>query len=130
MRAFPLALPCLLLAALTVSSCSTPTMPSRNGKLLTMAAEEAGFIHNLTDRLTRQLNIADLQIQAGQKSEALRTLAAGDRDAECGGDRHHYAGGGVRRKRRLTISAASLVGPAWRNFRMEPAMIRPPWMRT
>jgi hypothetical protein len=52
-----------------------PVEVTRSAKLLTMAAEEAGSIDVLDDRLTRQLNIADLQIQCGQKSEAIKTLA-------------------------------------------------------
>jgi hypothetical protein len=51
-----------------------PVEVTRSAKLLTMAAEEAGAIDSLDDRLTRQLNIADLQIQCGQKSEAIKTL--------------------------------------------------------
>jgi len=47
---------------------------SRSGRLLTMAAEEAGFIDSLQDRLTRQLNVADMQNQMGEKGEAVKTL--------------------------------------------------------
>ena len=54
---------------------SKPFETTRSARLLTMAAEEAGGIDVLDERLTRQLNIADLQIQCGQKSEAGKTLA-------------------------------------------------------
>lgn len=47
----------------------------RSAKLLTMAAEEAAAIDAVAERLTRQLNIADLQIQNNHKDEALKTLA-------------------------------------------------------
>ena len=59
--------------AIALSACGN-VAPTRAGKLLTMAAEEAGFIDSLEERLTRQLNVADLQIQTGQKSEAIKTL--------------------------------------------------------
>lgn len=59
--------------AIALSACGS-VAPSRAGRLLTMAAEEAGFIESLDERLTRQLNVADLQIQTGQKSEAVKTL--------------------------------------------------------
>jgi hypothetical protein len=76
MRTLRLIVPVLLLASLTLVTCSKKVDgPSRSGRLLTIAGEEAAFITDLPDRLTRQLNIADLQIQAGQKSEALKTLA-------------------------------------------------------
>lgn len=73
----------LLLAAASVStmSCSRDTS-NRSGRLLTMAAEEAGFIDSIQERLTRQLNIADLQIQSKQKAEALKTLALAGKTLE------------------------------------------------
>ena len=74
MRTRTLAVALLIAAAsLTAPSC-TRDNSTRSARLLTMAAEEAGFIDSIQDRLTRQLNIADLQIQTGQKSEALKTL--------------------------------------------------------
>ena len=75
MRISTLALSLVLATAAvsSITSCSHDTS-TRTGRLLTMAAEEAGFIDSLQDRLTRQLNIADLQIQTGQKTEALKTL--------------------------------------------------------
>lgn len=59
-------------AAMSMAACGTT--PSRAGRLLTIAGEEANLIDSLNDRLTRQLNIADLQIQANQKGEAIKTL--------------------------------------------------------
>ncbi len=75
MRTVRFATPVLMLVALSLSTCSSPPTTTRSGRLLTMAAEEAGYITDLSDRLTRQLNISDLQIQLGQKAEALKTLA-------------------------------------------------------
>jgi len=43
---------------------------------LALAAGEAGQITNVPFRLTRQLNIADLQSQRGQKENASKSLAA------------------------------------------------------
>jgi hypothetical protein len=60
--------------ALLLTACG-PVDTTRSGKLLTMAAEEAGFIPSLSQRLTRQLNIADLQIQSGDSAHAIKTLA-------------------------------------------------------
>ena len=65
----------LVVALLPLLLAACTNTPSRAGKLLTIAAEEAGAIDTLDDRLARQLNIADLQIQAGQKAEALKTLS-------------------------------------------------------
>ena len=49
---------------------------SRGNKLLALAASEAGQIKNVPYRLTRQLNIADLQSQRGQNENASKSLAA------------------------------------------------------
>jgi hypothetical protein len=69
----PLLICVALAAAMSLAACGTT--PSRAGRLLTIAGEEANLIDSLSDRLTRQLNIADLQIQANQKGEAIKTLA-------------------------------------------------------
>ena len=61
-------LACVVVASfpMFLAACEHAT-PSRAGRLLTIAGEEANLIDTLDDRLTRQLNIADMQIQAGQK---------------------------------------------------------------
>src|ERR1039458_1509363 len=74
MRMQAVALSLILASGVAMSSCTGETS-TRSGKLLTMAAEEAGAIDSLQERLTRQLNIADLQIQTGQKAEAIKTLS-------------------------------------------------------
>ena len=47
---------------------------SRSQKLMAMAADEAGKIPEPDMRLTRQLNLADQQIQRGWKTDAQVTL--------------------------------------------------------
>lgn len=61
------------ITALTFTAC-TGAQGTRSARLLTMAAEEAGFIDNLQERLVRQLNIADLQAATDQNVEARKTL--------------------------------------------------------
>ena len=65
----------VLVVGLVVPLLGACTSSSRAGRLMTIAAEEAAGIDTLDNRLARQLNIADLQIQAGQKAEALKTLS-------------------------------------------------------
>jgi hypothetical protein len=79
----------LLIAGLTCVSlfmhgCSTPgtltgnlnPTPDRSRRLMALAAEEAAAIPDVDARLTRQLNLADLQIQRGWQDDARVTLAA------------------------------------------------------
>lgn len=56
-----------------IAACARPTS-DRSGRMLLMAAEEAGFITNTHDRLTRQLNIADVQNRTNRKTDAAKTL--------------------------------------------------------
>src|ERR1035437_5929127 len=86
MRMAYLALPVAMMMGLCLADCSTPNM-GRSGRLLTMAGEEAGLITNLSDRLTRQLNIADLPIPMGPKGGGEKTCGVDERGgafASCG----------------------------------------------
>jgi hypothetical protein len=66
----------VLLAAL-VGCESTPSADNdRHAKLLSLAAGEAGQIANASDRLKRQLNFADRQLDDGRTDEGRQTLAA------------------------------------------------------
>ncbi len=60
----------------TLMSCDRGKITNRREELLIMASEEVTFITNAKERLTRQLNIADLQISMGHKPDAAKTLAA------------------------------------------------------
>jgi hypothetical protein len=84
----PMARKALLLLALTavplISGCGGPPPVSgdmqanegRSRKLMALAAQEAGHIPNADMRLTRQLNLADMQIDRGWHENARDTLAA------------------------------------------------------
>src|SRR5580704_2089615 len=68
----------LLLVALlagAVASCDHATADRRE-QLLIMASEEVTMITNAKEKLTRQLNIADLQISMDHKADAAKTLTA------------------------------------------------------
>jgi hypothetical protein len=63
--------------------CATPPLDghlrnteARSQKLMSLAAAEAAKIEDVDRRLTRQLNLADMQISRGWKDDARRTLAA------------------------------------------------------
>ena len=71
--AFVLVAACVLVV---VGCSSRPSNVDRGNKLMALAAEEAGLIKPPAQRLTQQLNIAELQIVQGQKDNASKTLAA------------------------------------------------------
>lgn len=78
-----LALATVILLGLLSAGCQTQPRitgtlnpnASRSQKLMAMAADEAGNIPEPDMRLTRQLNLADQQIQRGWKTDAQTTLA-------------------------------------------------------
>lgn len=61
-------------AVLVTPGCQAGRDMNRTGRVLLMAAEESAYITSLQDRLERQLNIADLLIQADRKQQAVETL--------------------------------------------------------
>jgi len=61
---------------LGLSGCGPAAGEDRSSRLLALAAEEAGQIVDVPQRLTRQLNIADRQSQRGQNTNASKSLAA------------------------------------------------------
>ncbi len=69
-HALPLA---ATLLCLSLAACA-PTTEDRSGRLLTLAAEEAKNIPGSLDRFTRQLNIANTQINTFRLTDADKTL--------------------------------------------------------
>jgi len=66
--------PALLAVTAMLFLASCERQDDRAGHLLLMAGEEAANIPNSLDRFTRQLNIADTQLQTNRKADAIKTL--------------------------------------------------------
>ena len=62
------------ICGILLAGCAQPPAIDRSGRLLTMTSEEAANISSTLERFTRQLNIADTQVQTGRKADADKSL--------------------------------------------------------